>query len=183
VNGIPDERHDLIPALSIGPFQATPLGLMVGGAPTFDEWAAYGRGLQLVDRALRWVVGDWLCYGEARWGDMYAQAIEATGLATQSLLNCKWVAQRVPASRRREELPWSHHAEVASLEPEEQEDWLSAAQEEGWTRAELRQAIKPTNPGNWKAELLDVLRVLAELSEGRARDLAERAVGILKEHM
>ena len=62
------------------------------------------------------IIGDALRYGERRWGETYAQVMDATGMAYQTLANAKWVASRVPVQRRRTELSWSHHAEVASLE-------------------------------------------------------------------
>jgi N6-adenosine-specific RNA methylase IME4 len=52
------------------------------------------------------------------------------------------VASRVETSRRREVLSWSHHKEVAALEPAEQDAWLDRAEAEGWTRMDLRSAIK-----------------------------------------
>jgi len=49
-----------------------------------------------------WWVGDWLNYGEARYGEMYSQAIEITGYASQTLADAKWVASRIEPSRRHE---------------------------------------------------------------------------------
>jgi len=40
---------------------------------------------------------------------------------TNSLRNNKWVADRVELSRRRDNLSFAHHAEVAKLEPDEQD--------------------------------------------------------------
>jgi hypothetical protein len=42
-------------------------------------------------------------------------------------MNMAYVASRVPTSRRRENLSWSHHAELAPLNAEEQEYWLERA--------------------------------------------------------
>ena len=46
--------------------------------------------------------------------EIAAQAIEATGRSYQTIANAKRVAERVDVSRRREDLSWSHHAEVAT---------------------------------------------------------------------
>jgi DNA modification methylase len=44
--------------------------------------------------------------------------------------------------RRRTNLSWSHHREVAPLEPGEQDYWLDIAETEGLSRKELRNRIK-----------------------------------------
>jgi len=52
------------------------------------------------------------------------------------------VASRVSRDRRNPELSWSHHRAVAPLEPSQQIEWLDRAQEKGWTKGELEDAIK-----------------------------------------
>jgi hypothetical protein len=108
---------------------------------SFDEWAQAGQQLQAMGRAWQWWLGDWVRYGEARYGDLYAQAIDLTGYEYQTIANVAYVASRIDFSRRRENLSWSHHAEVAALPPSEQTDWLDRAEEEGMTRSRLRSAL------------------------------------------
>jgi len=50
---------------------------------------------------------------------MYSQALEATEYEYGTLANNKFLASKFEFSRRRENLSHAHHAEVASLEPEE----------------------------------------------------------------
>src|SRR5690606_4701335 len=54
----------------------------------------------------------------------------------------KWVANAVKFSLRKENLTWSHHIEIASLEPEEQAAWLNRAEVERWSVRRLREEIK-----------------------------------------
>jgi hypothetical protein len=54
-------------------------------------------------------------------------AARITGYDDQTLMNMVYVATRFEVSRRREKLSWSHHAEVAALDREEQEWWLDRA--------------------------------------------------------
>lgn len=138
---------DAIPALSVGPFMATPTGLL----PTkqdvaYEIWEAYGRGLQRVQRAIHWVVGDWLNYGERAYGEKYAQALEATSFEYQTLNRDRWVAQQIEFNRRRLNLSHAHHIEVAALDADEQDHWLELAligiDGKSWTRSELRAAIR-----------------------------------------
>lgn len=52
---------------------------------------------------------------------MYAQEAEVTGMAPQTLTNVKYVSRQIENSRRRENLPFALHAEVAALPPREQD--------------------------------------------------------------
>ena len=73
------------------------------------------------------MIGDWLVYGEHTYGEMYAQALDATGFSYGTLANQVYVAQRFDFSRRRENLSFSHHQEVAALPPEEADELLDRA--------------------------------------------------------
>jgi hypothetical protein len=47
---------------------------------------------------------------------MYSQALQdKTGFEHQTLANDKWIAGQIDFSLRRENLPFSHHKEVAPL--------------------------------------------------------------------
>lgn len=106
----------------------------------WDTWEIELNRLLLAQEALPWLIGDCLLVGEKRFGENYTQALPTDKYALQTLLNYRWVASRFEPSRRRETLRFALHAEVASLEPEEQDRWLDRAAEEGWTRQALRDA-------------------------------------------
>jgi hypothetical protein len=57
-------------------------------------------------------------------------------------MNMAYVASRFHASRRREGLSWSHHAEVASLQFDEQEMWLQHAAEMKLSVRGLREELR-----------------------------------------
>lgn len=67
---------------------------------------------------------------EKKWGEKYAQAIEETGLEYQTLADAVYVSKKVDFSLRNENLPFGHHREVASLEPDKQTEVLDWAEEE-----------------------------------------------------
>lgn len=136
-------RQNGIPALSVGPFEATPVGLVVNGdeAP-YEVWEAYGGALRRVGGAIHWVIGDWLNYGERAYGEKYSQALDDTGLEYQALANDKWVSGQVEFSLRKENLTWSHHMAIAPLEPDEQVYWLIKAETENLSVQKLRQEIR-----------------------------------------
>lgn len=108
---------------------------------SFEDWQATGQWLRSAERSLMWWIGDWLRFGESRWGERYAQAIEATGQSYQALADAKWVASRFEFSRRRENLSFSHHREVAALEPAAADHLLDEAVRDGLSRNELRAAV------------------------------------------
>jgi hypothetical protein len=102
------------------------------------EWVRWGRRLGAMSRVSNWWVGDWLQYGAAKWGEKYAEAARITGYDVKTLRNIAYVAKRFDLSRRRDKLTWSHHAEVAVLEPHEQERWLDRATVDQLSVADLR---------------------------------------------
>lgn len=104
-------------------------------AVDFEQWVHSGRKLGALGRGVGWWIGDWLRFGNDRYGERYAQASRITGYDAQTLMNMVYVASRVDPSRRRESLSWSHHAEIAPLTSDEQEYWLDKA-------AALRLSVK-----------------------------------------
>jgi hypothetical protein len=109
---------------------------------SYEEWETAGRQLQAMGRAWQWWLGDWIKYGEQRFGDLYMQAMDQTGYEYQTIANVVYVAGKVDVSRRRENLSWTHHAEVAALPAGQQDEWLDKAEHEGMTTSRLRAALR-----------------------------------------
>jgi hypothetical protein len=102
------------------------------------EWAAAGHRIGTVGRCIQWLLGDWIAYGNTKFGERYARASKITGYDPQTLMNMVYVASRFPISRRRENLSWSHHEAVASFDPDEQGRWLDEASKHRWSVSDLR---------------------------------------------
>lgn len=102
------------------------------------DWVRAGQRLGAMTRCSQWWIGDWVRYGNGRWGEKYKEASKITGYDVQSLRNMVYVAGRVEVSRRRYKLTWSHHAEVSSLDRAEQDRWLELAEAERMSVADLR---------------------------------------------
>lgn len=121
-------------------------GCSVAWAPPREldshEWAAAGRRIGAVGRCIQWLLGDWIAYGNAKFGERYARAAKITGYDTQTLMNMVYVASRFPISRRRENLSWSHHETLAALGSEEQDRWLDEALTHRWSVADLRMMVR-----------------------------------------
>ncbi len=119
---------------------------LVGWLPPGDldtrEWATAGRRLGLVGRRIQWLLGDWIAYGNEKFGERYSRASKITGYDTQTLMNMVYVASRFVFSRRREKLSWSHHETLAALEFDEQEHWLDEAERHRWSVSDLRLMLR-----------------------------------------
>src|SRR3954469_13414698 len=114
---------------------------------SFGDWAAVGQRLSHVSSRATWALGDWLLFGERAFGTRYRTAVEATDLDYQTLRNYAWVAGSFPAHRRRGELSFQHHAELASSSEAEQDLWLNRAVAGAWSRNELRRRLRAHRAG------------------------------------
>ena len=100
------------------------------------------RECRCVDRdSWQWWVGDWINYGEKKYGETYKAAIEVTGRSIGTLKNIASVAAAVERSRRRD-LSFAHHVAVASLRHEHQDELLDRAKLNGWPRSRLRDEVR-----------------------------------------
>lgn len=138
---ITDESGEMVPIVDVEmtETQWTPLGDMA-----YEQWELAGAQLQKMGRAWQFWCGDWLNYGEARYGEKYTQAISTTDFAKQTLLNVASISKRVPPERRRGALSFSHHEAVAALPPAEQDRFLDEAERDGLTVKRLRSRIGGT---------------------------------------
>jgi hypothetical protein len=109
---------------------------------SFNTWNAIGVKIGTFARASPWWLGDWLLFGQLKYGRRYREATSATGLEYQTLRNYAVVARRFRLSRRRDNLTFQHHAEVCALSDDDQDFWLDLAMEYGWSKAELRRRVR-----------------------------------------
>ena len=130
-----------------------------------EDWSLSEIGLRLTDpdlpyerfselcyllgrfhEAVRFAIGDAILYGEEMYGDEAHQAIEEMNLSEDARQEYVRVATKVPRSRRRKGLSWSHHRAVAALPPPEQKEWLKRAVEEGLSHHQLRDELRNGEP-------------------------------------
>ena len=151
----------------------TPISLTVKLGTLYPEWEKIGKTLQGIGRAMPWWVGDWIRFGETAYGEKHAQAISETGLDYQTLANYAWVCGKIEFSRRRENLSFRTHAEVARFEPEEQNKWLDKTEKEEWGSNELREEIRNKKIRDDRSEAItdldirkgDFKKVLADIND------------------
>lgn len=129
------------------PGQLDQVGLRLLPGLSHDQWMQVGETIKFFEHGVMWWLGDWWNYGERAYGDMASQAAkdavqDATGRDYDTVRSAAWVASRFESERRRTHLSWSHHREVAALPPCEQDEWLDHAQSNGWSRSDLRNAVR-----------------------------------------
>lgn len=115
------------------------------------EWVVAGRRLGAMGRCGQWGLGDWIRYGNAKFGERYATASRITGYDAQTLMNMVYVASRYEISRRRESLSWSHHEAAAALDPKEQDRWLDLAEAQKISVSDLRAELRSARRAAEKA--------------------------------
>jgi hypothetical protein len=152
-----------------------------------DDWLRVGLHIVRISDSSTWWLADWLIYGRELYPDRYKQAIEDTALDYQTLRNYAWVAGRISPHRRRTNLSFQHHAEVAALPEREQDKWLHAAEKLGWSRNRLRTEIRlATRPGTVETKQLvnfriddEHVRLWQEAASLEERDLHDWIVEVL----
>jgi hypothetical protein len=112
-----------------------------------DRWKAVGTRIAAYSDAASWWLGDWLAFGQAKYGRRYKEGVALTGLEYQTLRNYTAVARRFDVSRRRDDLSFQHHAELCALTDDAQDVWLDLAASNRWSKAELRRRVRATAAG------------------------------------
>lgn len=111
-----------------------------------DEMEAVFSMISAARDSLQWVAGDAIVHAETIFGEEAYQYIEALKISEASRAQYVRVATRIPPARRIGTLSWSHHREVASLEPEEADRMLRAAAANGWARNRLADEVRELKP-------------------------------------
>lgn len=124
----------------------TETGLKITAKLSFDEWDRLGKLLRRAETGIQWWLGDWMAYGEKKFGDnKSAQAVDAheqTGINVDTLRYYQHVSEKIEPVRRLTTLSWSHHQAICGLAPADQTAWLNKAKGEGWSYRELKREVE-----------------------------------------
>ncbi len=130
-------------------FELTATGLLPTMEPTFKQWQSCGLALRdewrhVSRRAtqIQFAIGDWLVYGENHYQDEVWNTLDPNDYAYETVRNFMSTARSVAPSRRRDDLPYSHHVVIAPLPPETQTLWLDIAQKEHLSVGALTERVK-----------------------------------------
>jgi hypothetical protein len=108
---------------------------------TYEEWESIGAELFRVDQAWQWWVGDWINYGEKKYGQTYEQALALTDKSYGTIADVAAISKEFEFTRRRA-ISFSHHKEVRGLELEQQDRILDQAEREGKPLKWVRDRVK-----------------------------------------
>jgi hypothetical protein len=123
---------------------ATPTGLDLDADLSFAEWQSIARNFGQALQSAAWCIGDWLVYGENKWGrqmalkgegfddisssriplEAYELALDATGLDLGTLKNYAMTCRAIPRDARRPGLTFAHHLALVPLKPDLRLQWL-----------------------------------------------------------
>src|SRR5438045_2803807 len=82
----------------------TVTGLALPEDLTFEDWLSIGLKLHQMEKSVQWWIGDWLRFGERKYGVMYKHALATTDYKYRTLRIVKYVADRFELFRRRNNL-------------------------------------------------------------------------------
>ena len=123
-------------------FSITPTGIQFNEELSFEEWDDLGQKLAPIGKSIGFIIGDWINYGETRWGNKYEEALGRTGLAYTTLAHYAYVARRVQFCFRKQNLDYTIHATVAKIkDPTEQQHWLDMAEKHSLGKRRLQKSI------------------------------------------
>lgn len=121
-----------------GKGEITQTAMIFTGKLEFDEWLQIGQQLKAMSQGLMFWIGDWLNYGEERYGEAYAQAMDVTGYSYRTVKQAKYIANKFPPDERSDDLTFTHYTAVAGEEPERAKELLQQAATESLTVEELK---------------------------------------------
>jgi hypothetical protein len=154
----------------------TDIGLQFNQDIEYDQWLRLMATLQQLTTAFQFAIGDALNYGQKRYGEKYAQAMDATGCAYQSLANWSWVASRVPITNRVAGISWTHHRLVAHVGTEQQKQLLESAKSRGISVTDFEKELK----GESEEEKKPIKQIT--IPEGWTVDDANKALEIVSSY-
>lgn len=119
----------------------TPTGLIFREDTPFDVWGPLTARLIMAHKRLEFALADAINFGHG-YGERYAAWVHESGLPKEALHIIAYVGRQIEPLRRRKDISFSHHREVAPLPPKMQDAVLDLAAEKGWTHKEVRDAAR-----------------------------------------
>lgn len=129
---------------AIETYKVTNLGLEMPETISIEEWSEIGRRFGDALQKAAWSIGDWMVYGERKWGKQlhfdgadfdpkvrgrtnsaaFDEAIKSTGLDRNTLSHYASVCRRIPREKRSERFSFAHHRVLSMLESERMGEWM-----------------------------------------------------------
>ena len=155
----------------------TPTGWELSVA-TEQQWIVAGEVLLEIDQARQWWLGDW--FNACKSGDG-REACDLIGINYKTARNCGNVSRKIKLSRRRGNLSYTHHAEVAFIDEEAMQDDLLtwAAKERASTkalRAKVRKYLIDTSI------VVEEKKLLPQETDPEIKEVLKEAIKVIQEN-
>ena len=108
---------------------------------TFEQWLEIGSKLIQTTQNIMWWLGDWWNFGERKYGEAASQALSME-IPYSTFSKASYVARQIEKERRLPEVSWSIHCEVAPLDQQDQDIFLSKARDNNYSVARTREEVK-----------------------------------------
>lgn len=131
-------------------FQLYTMGATFDEGISYAKWEEFGKTLFTFSGAMLWYVGDWLNFGEHKFGEKYSQALDVTRYDYGTLRNAAYVSGRYAICDRHSNLSWRHHADCARFELADRTVILNMAEQQGMTSNQLRDFLHKQYPTAYK---------------------------------
>lgn len=133
-----------IKPLVLGAFTFHETGVAIKGKPSLNETSAAIAFAERAEKASQWWLADLLAYLHTRddWEDQRDEVIEATGYTPETIRKYLYMGERFAPGRRRPNVDFSVHREVAALEPRVREELLEVAETERMSVRDMRSEVR-----------------------------------------
>lgn len=130
------------PIHSRGPFSLLPTALIATRTPTWKESEEAYNFLRASHGATLWWIGDLLNLMEGTFHERYAQLIDPTDYAVETVRRAQQVANRVPIILRHPAIAWGVFETVAPLEATKQRAILVKVLEDKLRISDVREIVR-----------------------------------------
>jgi len=161
-------------ALLDGNFKFLPTGLVIIGEPSFEQCSKAARHIYFVGKMAPIWLGDLLNWMECKWGEGYAQVLDSTGFAYQTVVNAKSIMGRVPHQVRQDGLTFTHYAQIASCERPQQERLLQQAKDEELNTSEFKRVVRREKRQAQLGKLPQIVQMEANMVFSVPADLKDK---------
>lgn len=133
-------------SIVIGPWRLSATGIVPVGPIAPDDIERFTKFLEQMRKASQWWLADHALNFAGQHGEKWDVLAQQTGYSQKTIANLAYVAKSIEISRRRENLSFSVHAEVAAQPPDLQTLYLDMAERERLTSRTLRARILGIEP-------------------------------------
>ena len=107
---------------------------------SWDEAKYAGNVLVFMFQQVQFAIGDFLQACTELFGEK-AYQLPIFNYSISRLKTMKQIAERITPNKRREDMDFGYHEEVAYIPAELQEEWLGKAKKYNWSTRDLREAL------------------------------------------